>query len=46
VWAARSGIPTIEINPQQTRLTPYVDHHLPLGAAAAMSAIESLHRRR
>ncbi len=46
VWAARAGIPTIEINPQQTRLTPYVDHHLPLGAATAMSAIESLHRRR
>jgi NAD-dependent deacetylase len=40
VWAARAGIPTIEINPVQTRLTPYVDYHLPLGAAEAMSAIE------
>ena len=40
VWAARAGIPTIEINPLQTRLTPHVDYHLPLGAAEAMSAIE------
>lgn len=46
VWASRAGIPTIEINPQQTRLTPHVDYHVPLGAAAAMSAIEGLHRRR
>ena len=39
VWAARAGIPTVEINPVQTRLTPFVEHHLPLGAAAAMTAI-------
>lgn len=40
VWAAEAGIPTIEINPLQTRLTPHVALHLPLGAAEAMSAIE------
>lgn len=39
LWAARAGIPTIEINPAPTRLTPHVDYHLPLGAAAAMTAI-------
>jgi NAD-dependent deacetylase len=39
VWAAQAGIPTIEINPQPTRLTPYVRHHLQLGAADAMSAL-------
>lgn len=39
VWAARNGIATVEINPLQTRLTPLVDYHLPLGAAAAMAAI-------
>jgi NAD-dependent deacetylase len=40
VWASQFGIPTIEINPQQTRLTQHVTHHLPLGAAEAMRAIE------
>lgn len=40
VWAAQFGIPTIEINPLQTHLTPHVTYHLPLGAAEAMSAIE------
>lgn len=39
VWAARVGIPTVEINPAQTRLTPHVAYHLPLGAAAAMTEI-------
>ncbi|MBS1161008.1 MAG: NAD-dependent deacylase [Proteobacteria bacterium] len=38
-WAAQSGIPTVEINPLQTRLSPLVDYHLPLGAARAMTAI-------
>ena len=28
---ARAGIPTVEINPVETRLTRSVDHHLPLG---------------
>jgi NAD-dependent deacetylase len=39
VWAARAGIPTVEINPVETRLTRFVDYHLPLGAAEAMTAI-------
>ncbi len=39
VWAAQSGIPTVEINPLQTRLSPIVDYHLPLGAAVAMQAL-------
>lgn len=39
VWAAQAGIPTVEINPQATRLTPYVRHHVQLGAADAMSAL-------
>lgn len=39
VWAAQAGIPTVEINPEPTRLTPYVRYYLPLGAAAAMQGI-------
>ncbi len=37
--AAQFGIPTIEINPERTRLTPLVAYHLPLRAAEAMTAI-------
>ena len=39
VWAARMGIPTVEINPEPTRLSEIVEYHLPLGAAAAMQAL-------
>ncbi|MBL0352457.1 MAG: NAD-dependent protein deacylase [Candidatus Dechloromonas phosphoritropha] len=39
VWAARAGIPTVEINPVATRLSRRVEYHLPLGAAEAMTAI-------
>jgi NAD-dependent deacetylase len=39
VFAAGSGIPTVEINPSQTSLSDIVDFYLPLGAAEAMSAI-------
>ncbi len=43
LWAARRGIPTVEINPGETVLSGIVDTRLPLGAAAAMTAlIESL----
>ena len=38
-WCARAGIPTVEINPIQTRITQHVAFHLPLGAAHAMEAI-------
>lgn len=39
VRARRAGVPTVEINPDETRLSPYVDYRLPVGAAAAMQAI-------
>lgn len=39
IWAARVGIPTVEINPIQTSLSEIVEYHLPLGAAEAMQAI-------
>ena len=39
VWAVRNGIPTVEINPQETRLSGLVDFHLKTGAAAAMSGL-------
>lgn len=39
VRAIRAGIPTVEINPHQTQLSPHVDYYIPRGAAEAMSAI-------
>lgn len=39
VWAAQCGIPTVEINPGQTVISPVVRHRLPLGAAAAMTGL-------
>lgn len=39
MWASRVGIPTVEINPIQTRLSSSVEYHLALGAAEAMTAI-------
>ena len=39
VYAARSGTPTVEINPSRTPLSEVVNFHLPLGAAAAMRAL-------
>ena len=39
LWSARAGIPTVEINPIQTRISQHVAYHLPLGAAQAMQAI-------
>ena len=38
-WAARFGIPTVEINPERTRLSAHAAHHLPLRAAEAMTLI-------
>ena len=37
--AKQRGIPTIEINPVNTPLSPLVDYHLPLGAAEAMQGL-------
>lgn len=39
VFAASSGIPTVEINPARTPLSDMVDFYLPLGAADAMTRI-------
>ena len=39
VWAAQSGITTVEINPGHTVLSDVVDHRLPVGAATAMTAL-------
>lgn len=39
IFAATSGIPTVEINPAYTQLSDIVDFHLPLGAAEAMTRI-------
>jgi len=39
LWAARLGIPTVEINPVATRLSEIVEYHLPLGAAEAMQGL-------
>lgn len=38
-WAAASGIPTVEINPQRTHLSAIVEYRLALGAVAAIDAI-------
>lgn len=37
--ARKAGIPTIEINPAETMITPDVDHYIPLGAAEALDRI-------
>jgi NAD-dependent deacetylase len=39
VFAAGSGVPTVEINPSRTALSDIVDFYLPLGAAEAMTVI-------
>jgi len=38
-WAVRAGVPTVEINPQETQISPYVRYRLPLRAAEAMRAL-------
>jgi len=37
--AHRDGVPTIEINPEPTEVTPYVDYVFPLGAVAALDQL-------
>jgi len=39
VWAARAGIPTVEINPGETVVSDYVAYKLPLGAAKALHSL-------
>ena len=36
VWAARQGVPTVEINPDDTMVSKIVDHHLRMCAAEAL----------
>lgn len=38
-WAARAGVPTIEINPGDTEVSHIVSHRLRMGAAAALAGI-------
>lgn len=38
-YACQAGIPTVEINPGDTRVSHLVDFRLPMGAAAALEAI-------
>jgi NAD-dependent deacetylase len=47
VWiAARSGKPTVEINPGQSEVSELVDVKLPMGAAQALDAIWGRYRAR
>jgi len=41
VWAAEDGIATVEINPGETPVSGIVTHHLKMGAADALMAIEA-----
>ena len=43
VEAIRYGVPTVEINPGNTRLSPHVDYQLPTESArAAVAAFKAL----
>ena len=39
VWAAEAGVPTVEINPGETRVSAAVSHRLRMGAASAFGEI-------
>ncbi len=39
LWASYNGIPTVEINPSDTRITPIVDYAFKDGAASAMEQL-------
>lgn len=38
-WFSQIGVPTVEINPLESRMSPYARIHLPLGAAAGMQGV-------
>ncbi|MDY0071679.1 MAG: NAD-dependent deacylase [Thauera sp.] len=42
VWAARAGIPTVEINPGESEVSSFARHRLAMGAATAMAALWQL----
>lgn len=44
VQAAWAGIPTVEINPADTHVTPFVDYKLAAGAAVSLRAIREAYR--
>jgi NAD-dependent deacetylase len=44
--AAQAGVPTVEINPGRTCLSARVAYQLPMGAAAALTAIEENRRQK
>ncbi|MCL2831370.1 MAG: NAD-dependent deacylase [Betaproteobacteria bacterium] len=39
LWASYNGVPTVEINPSETRITPLVNYAFKEGAASAMEQI-------
>jgi NAD-dependent deacetylase len=39
LWLRSAGVPTVEINPDATELSRYVDFPLRMGAARAMEAL-------
>lgn len=39
VWAARAGVPSVEVNPGDTEVSHLVDHRLRMGAAEAMAEL-------
>lgn len=39
ISASRAGLPTIEINPGITEVSPYVSHRIPTGAVPALEAL-------
>ena len=45
-WAAQYGRPTVEINPDTTRVSPLVDVKLPMRAAPALDTIWNRYRER
>lgn len=38
-WAHQAGVPTVEINPGESRVSQFVDYRLRMGAAEAMTAL-------
>lgn len=44
LFGRQYGVPTVEINPGESRVSHLVDLRLPFGAAAALQAIENLRR--
>lgn len=39
LWAARQGVPTVEVNPGDTEVSRFVEYRLRMGASAALHAL-------